>query len=95
MSLPAIAKHLKVLERAGLVARSRDVWPLLALEVRAQGAAVGCLGVKAGPRRTAQIVVRQEAKQASPIRWSVGRSPASASATTSRRNARREPELPL
>lgn len=35
MSLPAISKHLKVLERAGLVARSRDAqWRPCKLEAR-------------------------------------------------------------
>jgi hypothetical protein len=48
-----------------------------------------------GPRRTAQIVIRQDSRQAPSIRWSLVRSTASASATTARRNARREPELPL
>jgi DNA-binding transcriptional ArsR family regulator len=35
MSLPAVSKHLKVLERAGLVARSRDAqWRPCKLEAR-------------------------------------------------------------
>jgi hypothetical protein len=40
-------------------------------------------------------VIRQDARQAGTIRWSFVRSSTSASATTARRNARREPELPL
>jgi hypothetical protein len=48
-----------------------------------------------GPRRTAQIVIHQNAKQTSSVRWSFARSTASPSQTTARRNARREPELPL
>jgi hypothetical protein len=48
-----------------------------------------------GPRRTAQIVIRQDSQQASSVRWSFVRSAASPSATTAKRNARREPELPL
>jgi len=48
-----------------------------------------------GPRRTAQIVIRQDSRSASSIRWSFVRSTASASATSAKRNARREPELPL
>jgi len=46
-----------------------------------------------GPRRTAQIVIRQDSRQAPSIRWSFVRSAASVTATTARRNARREPEL--
>jgi hypothetical protein len=48
-----------------------------------------------GPRRTAQIVIRQDSRHASSIRWSFVRSSTSAAQTTARRNARREPELPL
>jgi hypothetical protein len=48
-----------------------------------------------GPRRTTQIVIRQEARQASSIRWSFVRSSNSPTATTARRNTRQEPELPL
>ena len=43
----------------------------------------------------AQIVIRQDSRHAASIRWSFVRSTASASATSARRNARREPELPL
>jgi DNA-binding transcriptional ArsR family regulator len=36
MSLPAVSKHLKVLERAGLIARSREAqWRPCRIEVRA------------------------------------------------------------
>ena len=36
MSLPAVSKHLKVLERAGLIARSRDAqWRPCRIEARA------------------------------------------------------------
>jgi uncharacterized heparinase superfamily protein len=48
-----------------------------------------------GPRRTTQIVIRQDSRQAGSIRWSFVRSTASAAGTTARREARREPELPL
>ncbi|HEY0848353.1 MAG TPA: heparinase, partial [Bradyrhizobium sp.] len=48
-----------------------------------------------GPRRTAQIVIRQDCRQASSIRWSFVRSSTSAAQTSARRNASREPELPL
>ena len=46
-----------------------------------------------GPRRTAQIVIRQDSRNVSSVRWSFVRS--SANATNARRTARREPELPL
>jgi hypothetical protein len=48
-----------------------------------------------GPRRTAQIVIRQDSRQAPSLRWSFVRSSASAGTTNAKRNARREPELPL
>jgi hypothetical protein len=48
-----------------------------------------------GPRRTAQIVIRQDSKHAASIRWSFVRSTASASETSARRYGRREPELPF
>jgi uncharacterized heparinase superfamily protein len=48
-----------------------------------------------GPRRTAQIVIRQDARQAGHIRWSFARSASSPSQTTAKRAARNEPELPL
>src|SRR3954469_4600650 len=36
MSLPAVSKHLKVLERAGLIARGREAqWPPCRIEVNA------------------------------------------------------------
>ena len=48
-----------------------------------------------GPRRTAQIVIHQDARQTGSVRWSFARSNSSPSQTSARRNARREPELPL
>ncbi|MCX5045638.1 metalloregulator ArsR/SmtB family transcription factor [Aldersonia sp. NBC_00410] len=44
MSLPAISKHLKVLERAGLISRGRDAqWRPCRLEARPLGEATGWL----------------------------------------------------
>jgi hypothetical protein len=40
-------------------------------------------------------VIQQDFRHAASIRWSFVRSTTSASATTAKRNARREPELPL
>jgi uncharacterized heparinase superfamily protein len=78
-----------------LVLPNRDVWTFEALDDKVELEDSVFLAGNDGPRRTAQIVIRQEARQASIIRWSFVRSTASASATTAKRNARREPELPL
>jgi hypothetical protein len=48
-----------------------------------------------GPRRSSQIVIQQDSKQVPSVRWSFVRSNSSATTTNARRNARREPELPL
>jgi uncharacterized heparinase superfamily protein len=78
-----------------LVLPNREVWTFEALDDRLELEDSVFLAGNDGPRRTAQIVIRQDARQVSSIRWSFARSPASASATTAKRNARREPELPL
>jgi uncharacterized heparinase superfamily protein len=78
-----------------LVLPNRDVWTFEALDDKLELEDSVFLAGSDGPRRTAQIVIQQNARQASSIRWSFVRSAASASATTARRNARREPELPL
>jgi uncharacterized heparinase superfamily protein len=78
-----------------LVLPNRDVWTFEALDDRVELEDSVFLAGNDGPRRTAQIVIRQESQHAASIRWSFVRSAASASATSARRNARREPELPL
>jgi uncharacterized heparinase superfamily protein len=78
-----------------LVLPNRDVWTFEALDDKVELEDSVFLAGNDGPRRTAQIVIRQEAHHASSIRWSFVRSTTSASATTAKRNARREPELPL
>ncbi|MGO4716895.1 heparinase II/III family protein [Bradyrhizobium sp. 2TAF24] len=78
-----------------LVLPNRDVWTFEALDDRVELEDSVFLAGTDGPRRTVQIVIRQSARQAANIRWSFMRSAASASATHARRNARREPELPL
>jgi hypothetical protein len=40
-------------------------------------------------------VIRQDSRHASSVRWSFVRSTTTAAGTSARRNARREPELPL
>src|SRR3954463_9538289 len=45
MSLPAISRHLKVLERAGLIVRSREAqWRPSRMEAEPLGEARGCRG---------------------------------------------------
>jgi uncharacterized heparinase superfamily protein len=78
-----------------LVLPNRDVWTFEALDDKVELEDSVFLAGNDGPRRTAQIVIRQDSRAASSVRWSFVRSTSSASATTARRNARREPELPL
>ena len=78
-----------------LVLPNRDVWTFEALDDRVDLEDSVFLAGNDGPRRTAQIVIHQNARQATGVRWSFVRSTASAAATSSRRNTRREPELPL
>jgi uncharacterized heparinase superfamily protein len=78
-----------------LVLPNRDVWTFEALDDKVELEDSVFLAGNDGPRRTAQIVIQQDSRQVSSIRWSFVRSTTSASATTAKRNARREPELPL
>src|SRR5260221_11859792 len=78
-----------------LVLPNRDVWTFEALDDKVELEDSVFLAGNDGPRRTAQIVIRQDSRHAPSVRWSFVRSTASPSATTARRNARREPELPL
>jgi uncharacterized heparinase superfamily protein len=78
-----------------LVLPNRDVWTFEALDDKVDLEDSVFLAGTDGPRRTAQIVIRQDTRHASSIRWSFVRSSTSPAATNARRNARREPELPL
>jgi uncharacterized heparinase superfamily protein len=78
-----------------LVLPSREVWIFEAMDDRVELEDSVFLAGNDGPRRTTQIVIRQEARQASSIRWSFVRSNNSAVGTTARRNTRQESELPL
>jgi uncharacterized heparinase superfamily protein len=78
-----------------LVLPNRDVWTFEALDDKVDLDDSVFLAGTDGPRRTAQIVIRQDTRHASSIRWSFVRSSTSPAATNARRNARREPELPL
>jgi len=78
-----------------LVLPNRDVWTFEALDDKVELEDSVFLAGTDGPRRTAQIVIRQDSRHASSVRWSFTRSTTSPAATNARRNARREPELPL
>jgi uncharacterized heparinase superfamily protein len=93
---PAVkASRLSDARGVMLVLPNRDVWTFEALDDKVELEDSVFLAGNDGPRRTAQIVIRQDSRSASSIRWSFVRSTASASATSAKRNARREPELPL
>ena len=93
---PAVkASRLSDARGVMLVLPNRDVWTFEALDDKVDLEDSVFLAGNDGPRRTAQIVIRQDSRTASSIRWSFVRSTTSPSATTARRNARREPELPL
>ena len=78
-----------------LVLPNRDVWTFEAQDDTVELEESVFLAGNDGPRRTFQIVIRQDAANIHSIRWSFVRSTASPSATVARHNARREPELPL
>lgn len=78
-----------------LVLPNRDVWTFEALDDRVELEESVFLAGTDGPRRTVQIVIHQNARQAASVRWTFVRSTSSASATAARRNIRKEPELPL
>jgi uncharacterized heparinase superfamily protein len=78
-----------------LVLPNREVWTFEALDDKVQLEDSVFLAGNDGPRRTAQIVIRQDSKNTASVRWSFARSASSPAATNARRNARKEPELPL
>lgn len=78
-----------------LMLPNRDVWTFEAMDDKVDLEESVFLSGNDGPRRTAQIVIRQDARQATSIRWSFIHSTTSAAGTSARRNVRREPELPL
>jgi uncharacterized heparinase superfamily protein len=78
-----------------LVLPNRDVWTFEALDDKVDLEDSVFLAGTDGPRRTAQIVIRQDSRHAASVRWSFTRSATSPATTNARRNARREPELPL
>jgi uncharacterized heparinase superfamily protein len=93
---PAVkASRLSDARGVMLVLPNRDVWTFEALDDKVELEDSVFLAGNDGPRRTAQIVIRQDSQNATSVRWSFVRSTTSPSATTAQRNARREPELPL
>jgi uncharacterized heparinase superfamily protein len=78
-----------------LVLPNRDVWVFETPDDKVELEDSVFLAGNDGPRRTAQIVIRQDAHQAPSIRWSFVRSKASPPAAAAKRSARHEPELPL
>jgi uncharacterized heparinase superfamily protein len=78
-----------------LVLPNREVWTFESLDDKVELEDSVFLAGNDGPRRTAQIVIRQNTKQATSIRWSLVRSNTTPAATSARRNARSQPELPL
>jgi uncharacterized heparinase superfamily protein len=78
-----------------LVLPSRDVWTFEALDDKVEVEDSVFLAGNDGPRRTAQIVIRQDSRHAPSVRWTFVRSTTAAvPATPAKRNARREPESP-
>jgi uncharacterized heparinase superfamily protein len=78
-----------------LVLPNRDVWTFEALDDKVEVEDSVFLAGNDGPRRTAQIVIRQDSRHAPSVRWTFVRSAAAAApAIPAKRNARREPESP-
>src|SRR5277367_3174803 len=93
---PAVkASRLSDARGVMLVLPNRDVWTFEALDDKVELEDSVFLAGNDGPRRTSQIVIRQDSHHAPSVRWSFVRSTSSPSATAARRNASREPELPL
>jgi uncharacterized heparinase superfamily protein len=89
------ASRLSDARGAMLVLPNREAWTFEALDDKVDIEDSVFLAGSDGPRRTSQIVIRQTRRDAAGIRWSFTRSSVSATATNARREARREPELPL
>ncbi|HLI98652.1 MAG TPA: heparinase II/III-family protein, partial [Bradyrhizobium sp.] len=78
-----------------LVLPNRDVWTFEALDDKVELEDSVFLSGSDGPRRTSQIVIRQDLHHATSVRWNFARSSSPAATTAAKRSARREPELPL
>jgi uncharacterized heparinase superfamily protein len=80
---------------AMLILPNREAWTFDAYDDVIELEESAFLAGHDGPRRTTQIVIRARARQVSRIRWSLTRAKSSPAATIARRQADREPELPL
>lgn len=78
-----------------LVLPNKEVWTFEALDDKVELEDSVFLAGTDGPRRTVQIVIPQNSRQATSVRWSFARSSGSQATASARRNAQREPELPL
>jgi uncharacterized heparinase superfamily protein len=78
-----------------LVLPNRDVWTFEALDDKVDLEDSVFLSGNDGPRRSAQIVIRQDARHVASVRWSFVRSTSTPATANPRRSARRDPELPL
>ncbi len=78
-----------------LVLPNRDVWTFEALDTTVELEDSVFLAGNDGPRRTSQIVIRQNTGDMTTVRWCFMRSSTGPSTTAARRQAQREPELPL
>jgi uncharacterized heparinase superfamily protein len=78
-----------------LVLPNRDVWVFETPDDKVELEDSVFLAGNDGPRRTAQIVIRQDARHAPSIRWSLVRSKTSPAGAAAKRSTRSEPELPL
>src|SRR6202020_1826960 len=93
---PAVkASRLSDARGVMLVLPNRDVWTFEALDDKVELEDSVFLAGNDGPRRTSQIVIRQDSHHAPSVRWSFVRSTSSPAATAARRSTRHEPELPL
>ena len=79
-----------------LVLPNRDVWTFEALDDKVDLEDSVFLAGNDGPRRTAQIVIRQDSRHAASVRWSFVRSThVGGRHDRPAQSRRREPELPL
>jgi uncharacterized heparinase superfamily protein len=78
-----------------LVLPNREVWTFEAVDDTVDLEDSVFLAGNDGPRRSAQMVIRQDARYAPSVRWSFVRSATAPSSMTARRSSRRKPELPL
>jgi uncharacterized heparinase superfamily protein len=78
-----------------LVLPNRDVWTFEARDDKVELEDSVFLAGTDGPRRTVQIVIRQNARQVQNVQWSFTRTTGGVTAARTGRSSQREPELPL